>query len=155
MAHTGNSPPLSHTISIVHQKIHPTSLFNDPAIYYLLPLRGGKMSDLIQKIGDRVRQLRLQKGLTQEGFASSIPISPNYLGNIERGEKYMSLDMLIKIKSELGVSLEEFFSVVDPNYNDKSEPLIKINQMLLGRSEKELHMILNIIESLLVFNDER
>lgn len=113
------------------------------------------MRELIQKIGERVRQLRLQKGLTQEGLASSIPTSPNYLGNIERGEKCMSLEMLLKIKEELGVSLEEFFSVVDPNNNDKSEPLIKINRMLLGRSEKELLMILNILESLLVYNDAK
>jgi transcriptional regulator with XRE-family HTH domain len=37
--------------------------------------------------GDRVRQLRLKRGLSQEAFALKAGINRTYIGDVERGER--------------------------------------------------------------------
>jgi transcriptional regulator with XRE-family HTH domain len=53
------------------------------------------------RFGKRVRQLRLAKGLTQEGLADSAHLHPTYIGGIERGEWNVGLDNILKIARAL------------------------------------------------------
>lgn len=52
-------------------------------------------------LGARVREIRLKKGLTQEKLAEICDISPSYIGIIERGDKKLSVETLVKIASAL------------------------------------------------------
>jgi len=53
--------------------------------------------------GRRVRQLRKEKGVSQEAFAHVIQIDRSYIGSIERGERNVSLDNFCLIAAGLGV----------------------------------------------------
>jgi transcriptional regulator with XRE-family HTH domain len=53
--------------------------------------------------GRRVRQLRKEKGVSQEAFAHDIKIDRSYFGSIERGERNVSLDNICLIAAGLGV----------------------------------------------------
>ncbi len=53
--------------------------------------------------GRRVRQLRKQRGVSQEAFAHEIKIDRSYFGSIERGERNVSLDNICLIARGLGV----------------------------------------------------
>ena len=53
--------------------------------------------------GRRVRQLRKEKGVSQEAFAHEIKIDRSYFGSIERGERNVSLDNICLIAKGLGV----------------------------------------------------
>jgi transcriptional regulator with XRE-family HTH domain len=55
-----------------------------------------------KRFGQRVRQLRLARQLTQEGLAELARLHPTYIGGIERGERNVSLDNLLKIARALG-----------------------------------------------------
>ena len=57
-------------------------------------------------IGDRIREVRKSKGLTQEQLAEKADISPVYLGEVERGQKVMGVDKFINIVKALGVSAD-------------------------------------------------
>jgi transcriptional regulator with XRE-family HTH domain len=57
--------------------------------------------------GQRVRQLRKAKGISQEHFAISIKIDRSYFGSIERGERNVSLDNICLIAKGLGVEPAE------------------------------------------------
>ena len=59
---------------------------------------------LYRMVGKRVRQLRLQKKLTQEQLAERAGISTSFLGHIERGTRKASLDTVIKLCNALQVS---------------------------------------------------
>ena len=54
------------------------------------------------RFGKRLRQLRLLKGLTQEGLAESAGLHSTYVGGIERGERNVGLDNIIKLARALG-----------------------------------------------------
>jgi XRE family transcriptional regulator, regulator of sulfur utilization len=50
-----------------------------------------------QAFGDALRELREERGLSQEAAALSCGIDRSYFGKIERGEKNPTLDTLRKI----------------------------------------------------------
>lgn len=54
--------------------------------------------------GQRVRAIRKQKGLSQEGLAALADIDRSYMGHIERGEKNITLTKIYQIADALGVS---------------------------------------------------
>ena len=53
------------------------------------------------RFGKRLRQLRLAQGLTQEALAERASLHPTYVGGIERGERNVSLDNVLKLARAL------------------------------------------------------
>jgi transcriptional regulator with XRE-family HTH domain len=69
----------------------------------------------IQKhFGDRVRELRKQKGLSQEALALACDLDRTYIGGVERGERNISLVNIYKIAEALNVSASELFANGSP-----------------------------------------
>lgn len=62
------------------------------------------------KIGDRIRQLRKQTGLSQEKFAAKIGMDRTYFASVELGKRNISIINLEKIANGLNVSLSELFA---------------------------------------------
>lgn len=52
--------------------------------------------------------LIIDKYISRERLAEILELSPNFIGQVERGEKKMSLETLIKISDILDVSLDYF-----------------------------------------------
>lgn len=46
---------------------------------------------LLQFIGERIRQIRKAKGLTQEELAEKAGINASYMGTVERGDRNISI----------------------------------------------------------------
>jgi len=67
------------------------------------------MSMIQKQFGERVRELRLAKGLSQEELAFKSGMHRTYLGGIERGERNPSLKNIAAIAEALGVTLSELF----------------------------------------------
>lgn len=68
-----------------------------------------KVTTVSKKLGQRVNQLRLKKGMTQEDLALEAGLNRAYIGYIERGERNPSTDTVAKIAKVLKVSLDELF----------------------------------------------
>ncbi len=65
----------------------------------------------IQKhFGERVRELRKQKGLSQEALALACDLDRTYIGGVERGERNISLINIYKIAAALGLNVKELFN---------------------------------------------
>jgi transcriptional regulator with XRE-family HTH domain len=67
------------------------------------------MSDIAKIIGQRIRNYRTQKGLSQEKLAELAGCHPTYIGQLERGEKNATLESVEKIALAMGISLSELF----------------------------------------------
>ena len=59
---------------------------------------------LKQQLGQRIQTLRKKCKLTQEQLAEKVGIGTTYISDIERGAKFPSLSLFIKIVDALGVS---------------------------------------------------
>lgn len=64
---------------------------------------------ILISFGLRLRQLRKQKGFSQEGFALECGLDRSYVGAVERGERNLSLRNIKTIAKRLGVTLSELF----------------------------------------------
>ena len=67
--------------------------------------------------GACVRQLRNQKGLSQEKFALKINMDRSYFASVESGRRNISIENIRKIAEGLEISLSSLFSAVD-NYKE-------------------------------------
>ena len=57
-------------------------------------------------LGNRIRKIRKEKYLTQFALAEEVGVSPNFLGDVERGVKSPSLETIVCIANVLDVSLD-------------------------------------------------
>lgn len=54
-------------------------------------------------LGAQLRELRRSRGLTQEGLAEDLGVTPRYLAGIERGERNLTLDSVDALAEQLQV----------------------------------------------------
>jgi len=114
------------------------------------------MKKISDQIGERIRQHRNQKGLTQETLALNSGLNVSFLGDIERGTKKPSIESLEKLLDGLGVTFLEFFDFeTDIKPFKECASLEKLNINLKARPEDEVEMIYNIVEQVLHFNDNK
>jgi len=59
-------------------------------------------SPSLKILGERIREIRKGKKLTQEALAYESNIDRSYIGGVERGERNLSFDKLCQIASTLG-----------------------------------------------------
>ena len=60
----------------------------------------------IKQSGERIRQLRIQSGYTQEKLAGVLNIDRSLLSHIEAGKRGCSVDLLIQLSDFFNVSLD-------------------------------------------------
>ena len=81
-----------------------------------------------KKLGERIRQERRRLNLTQAQLAEDIDISDTYMGAIERGERSLTLDTLVRLVNRLGVTvdylLSDYVTDTDPNIMEQFKQII-------------------------------
>ena len=111
-------------------------------------------------IGQRIRDERKKLGLSREEFAEIIGLSDYYVGQLERGERQMSLPVLVKIANCLHISLDYLIfgkistaepSVNEPHDNYTSQSDEELNELLGKCSSKELELIKKLIKVVLPY----
>jgi transcriptional regulator with XRE-family HTH domain len=68
---------------------------------------------VLLSIGYVIRELRTERGLSQEGLAHEAGVDRSYMGGIERGEHNMTIMSLHRIGHCLGVSIGELLERAD------------------------------------------
>src|SRR5215218_2863238 len=63
------------------------------------------------RLGERVRELRRERGLTLDGLAGRSGVSRAMISKVERGEKNPTLVVAAKVAEGLGVSLSQLVGV--------------------------------------------
>lgn len=58
------------------------------------------------QFGERIRKLRRERRLTQEQLAAMLNVSVEHLRKIELGKRGISIDLLLDLAAELGVSVD-------------------------------------------------
>ena len=60
-------------------------------------------------LGKRIRELRVQSGISQEKFALKIGMDRTYFASVEAGKRNIAICNIKKIADGLGVTLSELF----------------------------------------------
>jgi transcriptional regulator with XRE-family HTH domain len=63
--------------------------------------------NVLTRFGRRVRELRLKRGLSQESLALDAGLDRSYVGQVERGERNVSLENIEKLAIALRASVSE------------------------------------------------
>ena len=66
-------------------------------------------TEILKKFGQKVRQLRKDRNISQEELADKAGLHRTYIGMIERAEKNITLLNLEKIANALEVSIKDLF----------------------------------------------
>ncbi len=84
-------------------------------------------------LGKRIRDARKALNLTQEEASERCDITSSYYGNLERGDKKMSVETLVKLSEGLGVSVDSLL------YGDDSREK-KLLADVMAKVKKEADM---------------
>lgn len=66
-------------------------------------------SQIQKDFGNRLRDIRKKKGLSQEALALACDLDRTYIGGVERGERNISLINIYRIAVALGISARQLF----------------------------------------------
>ena len=96
--------------------------------------------DIRKVIGIRLRELRKLKGLNQVKMADLAGVNPKYYSEIERGQRNVTIKILEKIATKLGVTLDElFWFPTDAKLSKKGEEVVAlVTTLLKSKDEKSL-----------------
>ncbi len=67
------------------------------------------LSSTHQKLGEIIKKFRREKNLSQEDLADKIDIDRSYMGFIERGERNVTLEKIMRISKVLNVKIRDLF----------------------------------------------
>jgi transcriptional regulator with XRE-family HTH domain len=95
------------------------------------------------EIGERIRNIREGMRMSREIFSENINISEVFLGQIERGERLLSIKTLSNIVSYTGASSDFILFGETTNMTIKK----KINRILDNSSEETVNFIYEIIRN--------
>lgn len=97
-------------------------------------------------LGARVKTKRLENNMTQEQLAEAVDISAVYVGQIERGDRHMTIDTLVKIANVLQVSIEELLrDSTNKNINARLSELVNIAKNL---DIADIDIVIDVIKAM-------
>lgn len=103
-------------------------------------------------LGKRIREERKRLNLTQAELAEAIDISDTYMGAIERGERSLTLDTLVRLVNRLGVTVDYMLSEsVSDNDSNITE---QFKQIIDGQPMNRKQMAIQILRMIFSYMDD-
>lgn len=95
-------------------------------------------------LGGKMKELRIQKKLTQAEVAASLGVTPGYISNVENNRTAMSLRILVYYAKLLNTSLDSLVGKIDSEYQTSAldrEIMDELAEMSIEDKEKLLQTI--------------
>lgn len=111
-------------------------------------------TQLRQRIGTHLRQLRLRHGLSQEELAERAQLHPTYISRIEAGRALPAVDVLLRLSEALDVWIEDFLYTDEERGRvrpqsaaaDEAVTPAQIHRMIDSCTPAQLRLIKGLIE---------
>ena len=103
------------------------------------------MSEIARSVGQRIRNYRTQRGLSQEKLAELSGCHPTYIGQVERGEKNATLESIEKIASALNVSLSKLFEKLGSQEDGTRDIPLGCYEFLSAKTKEEQEHLYRIL----------
>lgn len=109
------------------------------------------MMDISEVLGVRIRNLRKNRGWSQENLADRSGLHTTYIGQIERGEKSLTVRNLEKIANSLECDFSDIFLGIGIRETSTSKTLAEMITVLQSLNEKDQEFILHLVKSMLTW----
>lgn len=76
-------------------------------------------SNICYRLGQTIKKLRTEKGISQEKLALQIGLDRTYYSSVENGRRNISLINIEKIANGLNISLSELFREIEQQNQTK------------------------------------
>lgn len=103
------------------------------------------MSELNAFLGKRIRELRLQRHMSQEELAFAAGLNPTHLSEIERGIQNPTVDTISGLASALNISIVTLFDSSIVQLDDENIRLKKILRYAKTMSDDEQEFLLQMV----------
>ncbi|MCI8577986.1 MAG: helix-turn-helix transcriptional regulator [Lachnospiraceae bacterium] len=100
-------------------------------------------------LGSRIRFYRKEKKLSQEKLAEVCRLHPSYIGQIERGEKNITVEILHRLSLGLGVSMAELLQDIDGKEYQQDSILSEIYNQMFQISNGDLKRMKRLFDAVL------
>jgi transcriptional regulator with XRE-family HTH domain len=105
--------------------------------------------ELRRRFGNKVRELRDAKGLTQEQLADRIGRSVDTVSNIERGLNATRLETAHQLADVLGIRLRDLFDLDDerdPGERERDQAIEAVAELLRSRNPGTIRRVKELVE---------
>ncbi len=102
------------------------------------------MSDIAKIVGQRIRNYRTAKKLSQEKLSEYVGCHPTYIGQLERGEKNATIESIERIAKGLGIPLSQLFEKLGEMGGATEIPLA-CYEFLMAKTKAEQERIYRIL----------
>jgi len=98
-------------------------------------------------LGDKLRQKRNALGLSQDAVSEKIGMSESFYGHIERGDRILSVESLIKIAQYYDMSLD-FLLLDSSNSGSDARLQAELDNIFRDKPPSQTEYLLNILKVL-------
>lgn len=109
-------------------------------------MRWYNVDSITIRLGERIRRLRKERGLSQEQLGEKSGLHTNYIGQIERGEKNLTIESLQKVAIGLDIPIGQLFQNIE--LVEENSELYEIIELLSRRAPKDYEMVLQILKTI-------
>lgn len=108
------------------------------------------MLDVRKTLGNRIKECRKSKNMTQSALAEAVGVDPKYISRIETGISYPSLAVLERIFNVLNINLNVQANdfILQGDNNDRNNLIKMINHDLENTSLKNIRMVKDIVSAI-------
>ena len=105
------------------------------------------MSDIAKTVGRRLRSCRQAQSFSQEKLAERAGLHPTYIGQVERGEKNLTIESLEKIAAALNIPISDVFERIEERTHHDNFPLLAYD-LFASKSRKVQEKLYSILVSI-------
>lgn len=100
-----------------------------------------------RKLGNRIAEMRMARGITQQYLAEKTGLSATYIGYLEQGKRHGNFDTYLQIVTVLGFSLNDLVTI--ELENDLSDCLAwELSRALSACGTDEQESIMRIVREM-------
>jgi transcriptional regulator with XRE-family HTH domain len=99
-------------------------------------------------LGQRIRELRKARGLSQDKLSEKISIDPKHLSRIELGKSFPYMETLEAIATALSVEIKDLFDFM--HLSKEAASIEGINKMLQGANEDQVRQVYKFIKHIVL-----
>jgi transcriptional regulator with XRE-family HTH domain len=100
------------------------------------------MLPIYKIIGQRIKDIRMKKQMTQAALAEKIDMSATYMSHIETGKKRASFESLLLITNALEITMDHL--IIGNQTNEPAEYLMNLALLLEDCTEREMRLFYEI-----------